>query len=39
MSLVSMCCWLPANTIAYTSAQFLGWTHGRFAPDRAMPIA
>lgn len=39
MSLVSMCCWLPANTIAYTAAQFLGWTHGRFAPGRAPPIA
>lgn len=29
----------PVNTLAYGVAQFAGWTHGRFAEGRALPIA
>lgn len=29
----------PVNTLAYGAAQFAGWTHGRFADDRALPVA
>ncbi len=31
--------WGVPNALAYTTAQFQGWQHGRFAPDRAAAIA
>lgn len=31
--------WGVPNALAYTTGQFQGWQHGRFAPDRAAPIA
>jgi hypothetical protein len=39
MILVAVCCWFVPNSVAYTTGQFLGWQHGRFAPGRAAPIA
>ena len=32
MLLLAVLCWFVPNTIVYTTAQFKGWTHGRFAP-------
>lgn len=34
---VSLFCFAVPNTVAYTTAQFLGWTHGRFAPAPVPP--
>ena len=31
--------WFVPNLITYTTAQFMGWDFGRFAPGRAAPIA
>jgi hypothetical protein len=31
--------WGLPNLVAYGTAQFQGWTHGRFAPDRGPPPA
>lgn len=39
MMLVALCCWFVPNVISYTTGQFLGWTHGRFAQGRTAPIA
>lgn len=46
MALLCLVVWGITNTLAYTTAQFLGWQHGRFhygGPDdpsnRAAPIA
>lgn len=30
--------WFP-NFVSYLTAQWVGWTHGRFAPGRAAPAA
>jgi hypothetical protein len=39
-ALIGILVWAIPNAIIYTTAQFLGWTHGRFAPnDRAAPLA
>jgi hypothetical protein len=39
MLLVALCCWFVPNAVSYTTGQFLGWQHGRFAPGRTAPIA
>ena len=40
MVLVGMLVWFLPNAISYTTAQFEGWTHGRFAPNvQSAPIA
>jgi hypothetical protein len=31
--------WGIPNALAYTTGQFLGWQHGRFAAERAAPLA
>jgi hypothetical protein len=39
-SLLAVLVWGVPNSISYTLAQFLEWTHGRFEPEvRAAPIA
>ncbi len=39
MFLTAILVWGIPNSVSYTVAQFQGWTHGRFGPDRAPPIA
>ena len=39
MFLTGILCWGIANTAAYTTGQFLGWTHGRFDESRAAALA
>jgi hypothetical protein len=40
MILVGMLVWFVPNAISYSTAQFQGWTHGRFAPNvQSAPIA
>lgn len=39
MVLLSFSTWFVWNSIAYVTGQFMGWQHGRFAPNRAAPLA
>ena len=40
MVLLGVLVWFVPNAIAYTTAQFQGWSHGRFAPQtQSAPIA
>jgi hypothetical protein len=39
MVLLAFCTWFVWNSTAYLTGQFLGWEHGRFAPNRAAPVA
>jgi len=39
MLLMCLMVWGIPNTLAYTTAQFEGWTHGRFDPAHGAPIA
>src|SRR5690606_30085301 len=39
IALMCLFVWGLPNTLAYTTGQFLGWQHGRFAEGRAAPIA
>jgi hypothetical protein len=39
MLVLCLIVWGIPNTLAYTTAQFEGWQHGRFAPDRSAAIA
>lgn len=39
MIIVGALVWAVPNMISYTLAQFQGWQFGRFAPDRAGPLA
>ena len=37
--LLGLLCWTLPNIVAYTTAQFQGWTFGRFAPNtRSAPL-
>jgi len=36
--LIALLCWVIGNSVAYTTAQYTMWTHGRFAPDRSPEI-
>ena len=38
MLVLALLVWGAVNWPVYTAAQFLGWEHGRFAPDRAPPL-
>ncbi|HZN39607.1 MAG TPA: hypothetical protein VFD82_12435 [Planctomycetota bacterium] len=39
MFVLCLIVWGIANSLSYTTAQFLEWHHGRFAEGRAAPIA
>lgn len=39
MIVLAFLVWGVWNSIAYTTGQFMEWTHGRFAPARASPPA
>lgn len=39
MVVVAFFVWLIPNVLTYTTAQFMEWDFGRFAPGRAAPIA
>lgn len=38
MILTALLVWAPMDAVAYVTGQFAGWTHGRFAADRAPPL-
>lgn len=38
MFVLALLVWGIPNTVSYTTAQFAGWTHGRFGEGRAAPI-
>lgn len=38
MMLTAVLVWAPMDAIAYVTAQFAGWTHGRFAEGRSPPL-
>lgn len=35
---IAFAVWGVGNTVAYSVAQFQGWTHGRFDPEAALPL-
>ncbi len=38
MFVLAICVWGLTNAVTYSVGQFMGWQHGRFAPNRAAPI-
>ncbi len=36
---IAFCAWWFPNFVSYLTAQWIGWTHGRFAEGRAAPPA